>query len=847
MYSWPATQSINTSTLHGKGAAKRKEKNALSYPVLDYGTVTAATLLSDAEGRLEWTSVSQKPSHDAAFLKAGKSVTVFPATRPAPSKVPQMTIHQRAEQGAHFLRTFAPDIDIAAELMRKELTDDAKIVQEYETFDPYVGNQLETVACSDSTHLVFPMGELNRDLNLSPLITSPDGEATLRPCAQSIHTFDTPIRQITASQFSEEKGSYLAIRTFGPTSLLELKTVGSTPRITELASVSSTDTGGKQVVDVKIAPLEAILVNQDGAVYKCNLAEGKTILVRQGEATEDSDSFWRLESAEHSDSCMLMSKSGIKELDFRAVDSSLALYTAISNDILTSVEDYRADEMIRVCTTSQVVWLDRRNAARPLLAFKHGRVFDRTLQTRTIRFGNGHLTMLSSRKNGLLTVYDVSHAQTGMAFAQTHPYCLRTPVGGELQTGRNFFRHPLAQPNAPVTLFSLSELGSIRASQLSWGNAGEPTFNWSEDVGRLHDQSAQLKEDFGSFGEAEPKTVDMSSVYAQISQTYREESDLDAAAAAESLYDLVEKAPSYWQDLNDPVEHMLTSYDVLFRSGDEPSPSRRADFLTESVFNSKRGYRALLQGRVSSESLAKDAQWNHSISDVLHHFDPDMSLDARQLSESLRRFDLQPTADRSPQSLRRESEAREQLVLDLTLAQHVYSSRPFAKGDSLESMTQTLSLDGEPPPMSFGYLHPIPKEENEADEGDKEEMIPLSVRLLLKDWDIGTKPKDFAYIDPYSDQPQEPEPIPRPPAPEERPAVQKPHIIVQQPPPIVSTQPTRSWMSQDIHPASQPTVISTELGGASQDMMASTQILPGAFGGRPVAKKKVAKKRLGGF
>jgi hypothetical protein len=46
---------------------------------------------------------------------------------------------------------------------------------------------------------------------------------------------------------------------------------------------------------------------------------------------------------------------------------------------------------------------------------------------------------------------------------------------------------------------------------------------------------------------------------------------------------------------------------------------------------------------------------------------------------------------------------------------------------------------------------------------------------------------------------------------------------------------------------SQPVPMDAGLSGTSQDFMASTQILPGAYGGRPTIKKKVVKKRLGGF
>jgi hypothetical protein len=67
----------------------------------------------------------------------------------------------------------------------------------------------------------------------------------------------------------------------------------------------------------------------------------------------------------------------------------LDIYAAISNEILTFVEDYRADQMLRLCTTNQVIWIDRRNTVKPLLAFKHGRSFDRSLEAKTIAIENG--------------------------------------------------------------------------------------------------------------------------------------------------------------------------------------------------------------------------------------------------------------------------------------------------------------------------------------------------------------------------------------------------------------------------------------------------------------------------
>ncbi|KAJ7122766.1 hypothetical protein C8R44DRAFT_704467 [Mycena epipterygia] len=874
MYSWPANHAPNyTSTLHRKGNTKGKEKSPVpNYPVLDQGTLAAATLLEN-NGHFKWTSIIN-PLEEPPLVKAGKPVLVFPATRPPPMQMPRMSILHRAEQGANFLRTYLPDVDIAAELIRDEITEDAKVSREFEEFDPYAGNLLETVIRSDSSSkqsafLAFPMGELSRDLNISPFVFSKHEGASLKASAQAIRTFDTPIQQISASRpkdATRKQASYLSIRTFGATSLLEFKTSGSGSnpdmRVKELGSIASSDTGGKQVVDVKIAssPLDMTLVNNQGAVHKCDMATGSCItrLVRQAAPLAGSDLFWRLELTESSDTCLLMSKINLRELDFRAEDASLDLYAAISNEVLTSVEDRQSDQMIRLCTTSQVIWIDRRNTAKPLLAFNHGRAFDRSLEARTIAMENGHLTTLSSRKNGLITIYDVSHSQGSMAFVRTPPYCVTASTKGGIQKGHSFLRHPLGPPDSPITFFRLSEVGAIRAFQLSAAEVGEVSFSWSEDVQRLNAQSAQLREEVSSFGPLDQTTtVDMFPAYDHIFRVHREKRETDAEEAAESLYDLVEKAPSYWQDLNDPVDHILTTYDVLFRSGDEPRHPARADFLTESVVNSTRGYRALLQGRISADSLKKDAPWSHDLTGTLCKFDADISSDLRTVAERLRRFDLKPGAERSAQSVRRESESREQLALDLALSHHIYSPQPFSTDNrELEAMTKTLSLDGEPAPVSFGYLRPIAKNSMDDTDDKEDERMPTGVRLLLKDWDVGTDPRDFVYRDPYDGAPDEPAPMRSrrtPPAelPKERP------IDIQRPPLVVAStfDAGRRFLSQDTNfqhrappiSGSQPLPVTTEVGGISQDFMASTQIMPGAYGGRPAIKKKIVKKRLGGF
>jgi hypothetical protein len=277
----------------------------------------------------------------------------------------------------------------------------------------------------------------------------------------------------------------------------------------------------------------------------------------------------------------------------------------------------------------------------------------------------------------------------------------------------------------------------------------------------------------------------------------------------------------------------------------------------------------VLQGRVSAESLKKDAPWNYDLTNTLSKFDADVSPDIRTIAERLRRFDLKSGEERFASSLRRESEAREQLALDLTLSRHIYSPQPFSMknkandkleaNDELETMTKTLSLEDEAPPMSFGYLRLNPKDDGHDAEKD---LIPAGVRLLLKDWDVGADPREFAYRDPYGEDPEDPAPL-RTRKKQEALPKERPVVDVQRPPPIVASSTSvnpfgagRRFMSQDPNlqyrpppiAGSQPVGRNVGLAEMSQDVvMASTQVLPGAYGGRPAVKKKVVKKRLGGF
>lgn len=124
------------------------------------------------------------------------------------------------------------------------------------------------------------------------------GDIVLKPAAFPSQTFETPIQQIVSSSSENRKqgasscvlfpkqnlmlqlASYLAVRTHASTSLFEVKAMSersaSEVQLTEKVIIGSSDTGGRPIVDIKIAPspTAGIIVNDHGAVYRCDFGNG---------------------------------------------------------------------------------------------------------------------------------------------------------------------------------------------------------------------------------------------------------------------------------------------------------------------------------------------------------------------------------------------------------------------------------------------------------------------------------------------------------------------------------------------------------------------------------------------
>ncbi|KAF9500436.1 hypothetical protein BDN71DRAFT_1462559, partial [Pleurotus eryngii] len=912
MDSWP-TDNRTTRAVSGR-AGKSKAPPPRRYPYIEGGATNTVTLI-EHRGKFKWDSlVASNPN--GPIVRAQSTQIIFPATRPPAIRIPPTTLKERAEQGAHFLRTYLPDVEITSEVIREEVTKDAVHLQGYAELDPHKMDILASFSQPSNSHrvpafLAFPMGELNNNLNISPFIISKDSNLIFTPTTSPIRSFDTPIQQIAAS--TSNPGSFLAVRTYGSTTMFQVIPNNATHSsaamsLKELVSIPTSSTARRSVVDINLHPSSAdvCIVNDLGAIFRWSLLENGRIdgtqqfndrsrlenfadtSVNPPQVTQSpTELFWRLSRGIDSNSLYRASSKTVDAVDLRQSSFNPAQCFNLDqkDELIASIEAVSSDNIIRLVTTKELVWLDTRfPGRRPLLAYKHGRQYDRTLSTQTITMQGRPYTFLLSQNTSLVTVYDVSRSKDQRIQVNRRPYCLASNgAHGAPYSGQLFLNHPYQDSGKGTSLFRLCHNGVLHRVDVNLdvqdgdhdSEMYSPKVRWRDDVAALDVQSRSLRSDPGPLGAHDKSVVNLRETYKVIFQDHFAAEAADVQNTRTGVADIVERMPSFWQESAEPAEHMLTAYDIAFRTGDEPAQSSRADFFTQSPITSSSGYRALSQGLVPTTSIARDAKWHYGLANTFRALGIEAETDVSLLDSQFRRYDLKHHFERTNAAIQKEREARQKLIVDLRLGSDVFSAQTFAPKpmsttpfETMSRATQALTLGGEPPPVEYGYLKPFLGDKGE--ESTEEDHTPLGVRLLLKEWDVGANPHEYIYHDPYDDsspqlallrsiketssKPTEASKLlsqsQRPPT--VIPAKSLIPTIKKQPELSMRTRMTFGSFSQV--PAFQATSTSQPAGleesqQSQEEVMASTQVEPGPYGGRPsTAKKKHAKKqRMGGF
>lgn len=143
MDSWPCR-----SRKDGPNAMKKQKAiESCSYPLVAHGAPNFVTLV-EKDGRFQWTSVFK--DGEPCKLRAGKSHVAFPPTCPQRLVMPHLSVGRRAVQGANFIRTYHPDVDVPSELIREQLMEAVEYTDGLRDSDPHAGSLLESVLASDS-------------------------------------------------------------------------------------------------------------------------------------------------------------------------------------------------------------------------------------------------------------------------------------------------------------------------------------------------------------------------------------------------------------------------------------------------------------------------------------------------------------------------------------------------------------------------------------------------------------------------------------------------------------------------------------------------------------------------
>ncbi len=215
-------------------------------------------------------------------------------------------------------------MDVPSELIREQVSEEAKLEGSLRAFDPLVGDLLASFHVFDGSKrpwgfMAFPMGEsgcdlsehishflvrrrINATIDFSNLEFSAEGRIITEPSHYPATKFETPIRQIvscpTSSNFSKGRFPYsdkeilscraetvVGVRTFSSTALLSLSLPTSKQskrtaiiEVEEIDSINTSKLNGRVAADVRIhSSLEyAALVNDQGSVFKHTLLSGSS-------------------------------------------------------------------------------------------------------------------------------------------------------------------------------------------------------------------------------------------------------------------------------------------------------------------------------------------------------------------------------------------------------------------------------------------------------------------------------------------------------------------------------------------------------------------------------------------
>lgn len=208
-------------------------------------------------------------------------------------------------------------------------------------------------------------------------------------------------------------------------------------------------------------------------------------------------------------------------------------------DLLTSIGSDLDNGLSRLVTTSELIWVDPRFHNRPILAWKHEREYERALSSHSVGIGGStwrkifedgitktytvKLTVLSSRNNALLSVYDVSSNKNGLLQSHALPYSLSCRFPNGPHAGFHVVHpHPESDNATTASLVQLSSCGGIYQSAIALQEEDTTwpvgvDVSWSSAVHRLATTCSIQQPDINKLGARAKQEIDFRQAYQRIS------------------------------------------------------------------------------------------------------------------------------------------------------------------------------------------------------------------------------------------------------------------------------------------------------------------------------------------
>ncbi|TFL07491.1 hypothetical protein BDV98DRAFT_587980 [Pterulicium gracile] len=659
-------------------------------------------------------------------------------------------------------------------------------------------------------------------------VEADDQRPTASLCFERSHT--TPIRQLKAFSGYLNRPSLLAIRTFGETVLAQHLSNAEGDKLSDIRRFTRADLGGHVSMDVDLDATcsSCTIINDRGSVFDFNVGEGRNIPKSVLLCTDDRSPisrkpFWRI--CRTRTGCLRVSSSSMEQMDFRASSACTSNGTDAvfelqdPKDVIVAVNAFPIpdEHACRIVTNKDVIHLDNRFFTRPVTIYPHGRGDYHHLRLDWVQAGNDTLGCLHSRRNGLVSIYDI-HTDGKSRLADIPIAFPHNPGSmNEEHLGTVFF--PSRSPNSESFVMCQVQLDGAMHCQL--------------------------------FSTANPPLVTRVESFVKTSAMFQQQDDREFFIADMSFI----LKDDYLPSLHLPAQQIMSLGEVTDTDMDaspfgphtgleamfercQMFPAPRSQFLGWTRF--KRASSDLLNAEASRHSPSSSSSYN--------------------LNNTLRALDPTYPSEETLQQQRQSGSTTEldERLVDLALSEDILSSQPMpgvaSSEETPESILEGLSL-GTPPPIRYSYFKPKDTVDSMDEDEDQIGVGVLGARLLLQDWVTGSNPQNFVYEDPYDTSPKD----------------SSTTTAASPPPKFSSGLATRTVpairsvaFSQVVPPSvqwshSQPTIAHSQPEAARtvqtqssqpepREVFSSTQVLPGPFGGRksvPLPKK--AKKRLGGF